>query len=473
MNPSLQLAGFLSVFLVRRIVRRGLLKVPVIRWTLVAMGLAAFIGFCAFGAVTLRQLITEPEHLSPLLRVVGLSTPLWVLTAFTVVRVLFMKSGDLVELTFSFPLTNQARTWGFMLFESLLVAIGVAVMLGALVTGAVSIGGWGAVDEIVTCLVMPTTVAYLLASVFYLGVERLLLRIRLARLRAFLVPVILAAALVAVYLGVSAQSEPVLFAAVGEGDDYFAIQLVFADIAAAHGLLPAVVAWLAVLALLIAAACAMAPRQFDPTRRFAIVPRLFGASEFGAYFAAHIRAIETITVCGLVLAGSYALLLADVRLPPLLLLAVTVQSVYAFVSTEPLRACGPRRHGPPAQYLLLLAPQLATLAIVALPVSVLTALTGTTGIEILTVIGFAVSNIVVLTLAGIAFPPEKGNPFSVIAGIAVAGLVVGTIMLGTNLLGLPAVFTVGVMVGLTLIAAALSITGMDRIERTARHEVVV
>lgn len=154
MNPSLQLAGFLSVFLLRRIIRRGVLKVPAIRWTLAAMGLAAFVGFCAFGAVTLRQLITDPAHLSPLLRVVGLSTPLWVLTAFTVVRVLFMKSGDLVELTFSFPLTNRSRTWGFMIFESLLVAIGVSLMLGALVTGTISIGGFGALDEIATCLVM-------------------------------------------------------------------------------------------------------------------------------------------------------------------------------------------------------------------------------------------------------------------------------------------------------------------------------
>ena len=473
MNPSLQLAGFLSVFLLRRIIRRGVLKVPAIRWTLAAMGLATFVGFCAFGAVTLRQLITDPAHLSPLLRVVGLSTPLWVLTAFTVVRVLFMKSGDLVELTFSFPLTNRSRTWGFMIFESLLVAIGVSLMLGALVTGTISIGGFGALDEIATCLVMPTVVAYLLANVFHLAVERLLLRLRLARLRAFLVPVILAAALVAIYLGVSSQSEPVLFAAVGQGEDVFAIQLIFADIAAAHGAIVAAGVWLASVALLIVAAFAIAPRQFDPTRRFAILPRLFGGSEFGAYFAAHIRAIETITVCGLVLAGSYALLLADVRLPPFLLLAVTVQSVYAFVATEPLRECGPRRHGPATRYLLLLGPQLATLAIVSLPVSGLSALTGSTGIEILTVVGFAVSNIVVLTLAGIAFPPEKGNPFSVIAGVAVAGLVVGTIMLGTNLLGLPAFFTVGVMLGLTLVAAALSVTGMDRIERTARHEVVV
>lgn len=472
MRPSLQLAGFLSVFLVRRIARRGVLRRPSVRWTIALAALAAFVGFCAFGVVTIRQLISDPEQLSPLLRVVGVSTPLWVLTVFTVVRVLFMKSSDLVELTFSFPLTNRARTLGFMLFEALVVGIGVTLMLGALVTGTLSIGGLGILDEVVTCLVMPSVVAYLLSSVYYLGLERLLLRTHLARLRAFIVPIVLAATLVAVYFGASSQSEAVLFAAVGQGDDHFAMQLIFADIAASHGTIATTGVWVIAVALLVCAVLAMAPRQFDPTRRFAIIPRLFGRSEFGAYFAAHIRGIETITVCGLALAGSYALFLADFRLPPLLLLAVTVQSVYAYVSTEPLRACGPRRHGPWLRYLLLIGPQLATLALIAIPISILSALTGSRPDELLSVIGFAVSNIIVLTLAGIAFPPEKGNPFSVIAGAAIAGLVTGTIMLGTNLLGLPALFTIGVMLGLTLFAAALSIAGMDRIERTSRHEMV-
>ncbi|KAA0960248.1 hypothetical protein FQ142_15580 [Microbacterium sp. ANT_H45B] len=473
MRPSLQLAGFLWTFLVRRILRRGMLRVTAVRWVLVAAVAAAFVGFCAFGVLALRQLIVEPEQLPPLLRVVGVSIPLWVLTAFTVVRVLFLKAGDLIELTFSFPLTNRARGLGVLLFETLLVAIAVTFALGAVVSGALSIGGVSILDDILTCVVLPAVVAYLLTSVAYLALERLLLRIRLARLRAFLVPVALAAAMAVVYLGVSAQSEPVLFAAVGQGDDYFAPSLVFADIAAAHGLIAALSVWAPCVALLMLAVIAMAPRQFEPTRRFAVVPRLFGSTEFGVYFSAHIRAIETITVIGLALAGSYALFLANVRLPPLLLIAVSVQSVYSFVSTESLRATGPRRHGPSMRYLLILGPQLATLALIAVPMSALSALTGAPADAILTVIGFAASNIVVLTLAGIAFPPEKGNPFSVIAGVAIAGLVVGTIMLGTNLLGLPAPFTVGVMVFLTLLSAALSIAGMDRTERTARHEVVV
>lgn len=472
MKPVLELTRFLSLFLVRRILRRGALRIPAVRWGLVLTAVVIFAAFCVFGVVTLRQLITDPAMLTPLLRVAGAAIPMWVLAIFTVVRVMFMKSSDLIELTFCFPLTNRARTLGFMLFEALLVGVGVVLILGALVSGTLSIGGTAILDEVIACLVMPTFVSYLLASVYHLAIERLLMRLRLARLRAFLVPVILAATLVAVYLAVSAQSERVLFAAAGQ-EEYFAIQLLFADIAAAHGLLLAGALWLVVVALLVVAVCALAPRQFDPTRRFARLPVPLAHSEFGAHLAAHVRGIETITVYGIVLAGSYALLLLDVSLPPFLLVAVTIQGVYAYVSTEPLRSLGPRRHGPVRKYVLLLGPQILTLLVVGMPVGVMSALTGIGWGEVLGVIAFCASSTVIMTLAGIAFPPEKGNPFSVVVGVAIAGIVTGTLMLGTNLLGLPAWFTVTMLCLLTATSALLSAVGMQKIERTERHEVVV
>ncbi len=472
MKSVLTLTGFLSLFLVRRILRRGALRLAVVRWGLAGAALLAFAAFCAFGIVTLRQLIDDPALLVPLLRVAGTAVPMWVLAIFTVVRVLFMKSSDLVELTFGFPLTNRARALGFMLFEAMLVGVGVTVILGALVAGALSLGGIGMLDDVVACLVLPTGVSYLLASVYYLLLERILLQFRLARLRAFLVPVVLAGTLIALAVAVSGQSERVLFAAIGE-DEYFAPQLLFADLAAAHGLLAAVGAGLVAVALLVVLVCSATPRQFDPTRRFARAPRVLGSSEFGAYVLAHIRAIETLTVAGLVFAGSYALFVADIRLPPFLLIAVTIQGVYAYVSTEPLRACGPRRHGPVRRYLLVLGPQLLALLVCAVPAGILSALTGIGWGEILMVIGFCASNTVVLTLAGIAFPPEKGNPFSVVVGVAVAALVTGTLLLGASLLGLPTWFSTVMLLVVTAGAAALSAIGMQKIERIERHEVVV
>lgn len=220
MTPSLTLARFLTLFLVRRVLRRGALQVPLVRWTLLVVIVMAVVALFAFGVVTLRQLIVDPEMLRPLLRVAGAAVPLWVVALFTLVRILFLKSGDLVELTYCLPITNRARMLGFMLFEALLVGGGLALILGALICGSLSIGGPGVLDDIATCLLMPAVVAYLLASAYYLALERMLMRLRLARLRSFLVPIVLAATLVALYAWVSSQSEAVLFASVGQGTHF-------------------------------------------------------------------------------------------------------------------------------------------------------------------------------------------------------------------------------------------------------------
>lgn len=472
MRPVFTLTGFLSLFLIRRILRRGALQIPFVRWALGGWGVAVFAGFCVLGVVLLRQLIRDPALLDPLLRVAGTAIPMWVLAIYTVVRMMFMKSGELLELTFSFPLTNRARALGLMLFETLLVGAGVTIVLGALLAGSLSIGGIDVLDEVITSLVMPTLSSYLLASVYYLAFERLLLRLGLARLRAFVVPVLLAVTLIALYFGVAAQAEPVLFASVGHRD-YFAMQLIYSDIAAAYGLPLATVAWLFSSVLLVVVVCALTPKQFEPTRRFAAVPALFGRSEFGAYVSAHIRAIETITVCGIVLAGSYVLFVIGVRVPPFLLIAVTLQGVYAYASTGSLRLSGPRRHGSLRRYILLVAPQLITSAFIAIPVSLMSALTGIAWIEIFEVLAFTVTSTVIMTLAGIMFPPEKGNPFSVVIGVGFVGLTTGALMLGANLLGLPVWVNSSALALLTTAAIVFSIRGMRKVERIERHELAV
>lgn len=472
MRAAITIAGFLTVFLRRRVLRRGALRLPVVRWTLTAGMTLALAAACATGVVTLRKLIVDPALLTPLLRVAGTSAPVWVLGLFAVVRLLFLRSGELVELTYSFPVTNRSRTLGFMVFEVVLVALGAVVVLAALLAGALAIGGLAVVDDILLCLLMPVVTTYLLADVGYLLLERLLLRLGMARLRAFLMPLVLAAALIGVFFAVNGQSEAVLFAAV-DGSTVFAPQLIFADVATAHGPLAATLLWIASSAALVLAAVAASPRAFMPTRRFVRVPRVLGASEFAAHFDAHVRSIETITVYGLAIAGSLGLLLLHIALPPVLLIAVTVQAVYAAAAVSPLRTVGPRRHGPMTRYLLIIGPQFVGLALCAVPTGLLSALQGIPLDQVLAVIGFCLSNIVVLTLAGIVFPPEKGNPFSVIIGMATAALTTGTLLLGANILGLPEVAVTAALVATSLAAAALSIAGILRIERTERHEVGV
>ncbi|WP_158864859.1 hypothetical protein [Leifsonia sp. AG29] len=89
------------------------------------------------------------------------------------------------------------------------------------------------------------------------------------------------------------------------------------------------------------------------------------------------------------------------------------------------------------------------------------------GVHLLAVVRSFESGVAVLltTLAGVAFPPERGNPFSVLVGVAVVAVTVGTVVLGVNIFSLPTPVTVGGMAALTAVAAAYSIYGIARIEK--------
>ena len=199
---------------------------------------------------------------------------------------------------------------------------------------------------------------------------------RLARLRAFLVPVVLAAARGRLYSGCrrspSRCSSPRPVRATTTSRSSWCSP----TSPRRHGLIVATAGWLAVVVLLVLAVCVTAPRQFDPTRRFAVVPRLFGVAEFGAYFSAAHCGRSRPSRCAASRWPDRTRCSSRNAAPvPVLLIAVTVQAVYSFVSTEPLRATAPAatapRRVPPA------ARSAAGHArLIALPTSVLSALTG-------------------------------------------------------------------------------------------------
>jgi len=469
MKAVLTLTKFLNLFVIRRVLYHGMLRIPAIRWVFI-FGSAAFVlGFCALGVIILDEIITDPVMLIPLLRVAGTAVPLWVIAIYAAVKIMFMKSGQLVELTFGFPLTNRARALAFMLFEALFVIVGIFLILAALVSGVTSIGGLGVLSEVTTSLVMPTVVCYLLVSIFYLAIERIILFLRIARLRSFLIPIVLAISLGGVYFGITNQSEKVLFSSVGL-EDYFAIQLIYSEIADAWGIVISFLFWVTTVGLLVALVCFLTSREFVPTKRFANILYSDSKSEFSSYLAAYFRSIETITLYGIVLLASFLLFIITADVPPFLLLALAIQGVYFYSATEPIRALSIARNNVFQRYALLLSPQLLGILFASIPIGAVAIIVGISWVEVLSIILFSISGVIIMTLSGIAFPPERGNPFSVIIGIFALGLVAIIIILGINIFNLPLWINFIILMFFTALAAFLSVAGMQKIEREKRYE---
>lgn len=91
---------------------------------------------------------------------------------------------------------------------------------------------------------------------------------------------------------------------------------------------------------------------------------------------------------------------------------------------------------------------------------------------ILTVFGFGLVSIVMTNLVGIIFPPEKGNPFSVVIGVILLLSVVATFALGLNMFGLSTEVNVVIIAVLLGFAVFFSVLGISRNEKGVRHEMV-
>src|SRR5690606_24426255 len=92
------------------------------------------------------------------------SLVLWVMVAFIFVKVLFLSSDGVLELTYQLPLTNKERSVAFLLFEAA-ITLGVALATAVpVMTSAVLLVGPSAVGQILTSMLLPIVVAYLALS---------------------------------------------------------------------------------------------------------------------------------------------------------------------------------------------------------------------------------------------------------------------------------------------------------------------
>lgn len=454
--------------MVRKVISRGLLATRAARIIALAVVICAFAGYCALSVAVLKEMFGGSEFVEPILISASLSTLFWLAVAYTIIRVLFLKADELLELSYSLPVTNKERTLAFALFEACIILLTLCTAFGGLGVASLIIAGPGAAGTLMTGIVMPAITLYLLVSVGYLLLERVLLATGLSRLRGIVVPAILGVGLAVAFRIVSEQSEAFLASYMAERQ-YWAPQLGYLRLAEIAGPIAATAAFLAFCGALVCAAFAAAPRRYVAMKRhFRVLPARLASSRFGAHVLVIVRSFETSVAVVLSSLITVLLFINGFDGPPYAILLVTFQGVYAYANSEPLRRTAAVGSRPLTEYACLIGGQVTLLALVAVPASALTASVGVSPGATLSVFGLGVANICVTTLAGIAFPPERGNPFSVVVGLVLTVLVIGIIMLAINLFGFPPAITVVSVLLLSMVTAAYSIYGISRVDHKRR-----
>jgi hypothetical protein len=356
------------LFIVRRVLGRGLLASTAARISAMFLLVVAFAGFNVLSYVVIRQYLGGTGLLEPVLQVANASVGFWVLIAYTLIRVLFMKADELLKLSFNLPVTNKERTMAFALFESSLVLLMTVFVFGAFSISTVLIEGPDYIPRILASIWFPAISTYLLLSAGYYLLERALQALRIARLRGLVVPMVLALGQAVAFPQTNEQSSQIAESYI-LGHDYNAPVLLYAKLQEDVGLWFSLLVLLTTSAALIPAVVAIAPRKYVPMRRFFVfLPSRLAGHKFGVYVLVLFRSFETMVAVSFVIVYMLFTWIEHVVFPPYALALITFQGVYAFSNSEPLRRMVTYPGTTVGNYLRLIGSQGVLLMVVGVPV---------------------------------------------------------------------------------------------------------
>lgn len=460
-------------FILRRVLGRGVLRSRAARLSAALLVVFAFAGFCLMSYVIIRQYLGGTGLLDPVLQVANASVGFWVLIVYTLIRVLFLKADELLRLTFTLPVTNKERTLAFTLFESTIVLCLTVFIFGAFSLSTVLLEGASYIPKVLASIWLPAVSTYLAISLGYFLLERLLLVTGLARLRGLLVPMVLALALVLLFPYSTELSNRIVESYL-YNNDVFAPPLVYAALQAHQGIWLAILVFLTSSTAFLALIVAAAPKGYVAVRRFfKVLPSGLARHRFGAYLLVLVRSFETTVAVSFLIIYALFTLLQNIVIPPFVLALITFQGIYAYSNSEPLRRMAVHTGKLSHNYLCLIGSQAVLFMAVAIPVVALSLFQGIEFTLILTIVGFCLSNILISTLIGIAFPPEKGNPFTVLIGVVLALIIIMIVALGLNIFNLSITINIVILALLNAAVVFYSILGMKRMELISRNEVAV
>jgi uncharacterized membrane protein YqjE len=119
---------------------------------------------------------------------------------------------------------------------------------------------------------------------------------------------------------------------------------------------------------------------------------------------------------------------------------------------------------------MLIVSQVVILILFGFPIFVLSSIGGLSYGDVLLAFLGCVSTIMVGTLVGVAFPPEKDNPFSVFVGLTILIVIMSIIGIMVGVLNLPRPAMWGLLIFAHLFIMVCAIFGIQELEKKRRYE---
>lgn len=474
LGHALVLTRMLMVFFMRKVLSVGALRSPVVR-VLLGAGAVLLAALCTGAAyLFLRPMASDRDVWQLVLETTTVSAVLWTHCAFLFVKVLFLNSESLLELSFHLPLTGRERAVALLVYEASMVLVVAGAGLFSITTATILVLGPGATLLLLETIVIPVLATYGVLSLVHVVVLRLLERTPLRRAAQLLGILVLFALMLAYAQQLAPLVQDVSQRYLGQ-DTSFGVLTAPTWFAARFGAPALMAVACAVLAALIAAVLGLTPRQYVRPSRYLKVWR--GGSPrvlVTPYDRCLLRSSQT-WLAGLAAGGVLVALCLRPTVNPLWALSLLpMGGLYQFAATEPLRTSGWDRSTPSQVYIRLIRSQ-----VLLLTGGILAAALVVAALEPASLpgagpaVGGSLVAAVLATFVGVMFPAEHDNPFSVFIGISSTAMVGFVLAAALGILRLDPSVLLVVLVLLTAVIAGYTVIGIRLNQQRRRHEEVV
>ncbi|WP_250031718.1 hypothetical protein [Paractinoplanes maris] len=470
LKHSLALARMLMLFFSRRVLRKGALRAAPVRLA-VAVGLVALLVMGAAVAYSfLKDVGGDTEIWRFLFEVSTVSLILWVQIAFLIVKILFMNSEEILELSFQLPVTNRERSVAFMIYEISMTGIVVALGAFSFSVAALLVLGPAAIPQLLVSIILPVVLAYLLLSAIYQILARVVGFLRLRSIEN----VLLILALFVLLVFYSSRMQGLVLEASQaylNKDEKFAWATAVSWVAHQYGAPAAIGAATALAIAVFFLVIRLAPSRYIRHSRYIDVPAGRWARRLlGPYDWCLLRSSQTMVNATTTLV-LFVYLLFDSKINPIWSFAIlSVGGLYQFAATQPLRVLVGTTSSHWRIYGLLIRAQLILLALFALPgIAILWIVDAQALGQGSTALLGCVSGVLITTCVGIIFPSEKDNPFSVFVGMSLVGALLALAVISVGLLQLPPVAIAFSFAGILLLLVWYGVYAIKESEMRRRN----
>ncbi|MDQ4501786.1 hypothetical protein [Sinomonas sp. ASV322] len=459
-------------YFVRKALSAGVLRSRLAR---IFLGVGVLAGVVVLGAVAtsvFREIVPGRRELFLVIQISTTTVVFWSLIAFIFVKILFVTSDDLVRYTMLLPVSQRERSAALALYEFAMVGVCVGGLFLPIAIASLVRLGPDAVPGLLAGIAMTAVTAYLVLSVLYNVVSRVVQAFGGSRL-VHVVVLSLMAALTLWYNGASMTLIRDMSSDFLRGGIEFHVVNLFPFLHERLGWPVAAAAFLALTTVMVVLAALTSPAAFPIRRRFvrAAVP-LPGLPVWPTVTALARRsewwiAVVVAYICSVMLwlDGGTAFVYAA-----LILLS---QGIYVYAATNRLRLMPGYSRSAAKEVVHMLLGQTIVTTVHAVPISLFAAARPEALADLRIVAIALVSGVVLTTLIAIVFVAENDSPIVVFTGYAVCigalvsiGAMVGLLQVPGPWLGFGAACA-------QALAVVYSIVGMKQITRRKRHETAV